>query len=67
MPSVIYKKKNVKSKNQIICEIEGTFLDDFAVLVYDQAGSIWIEKYAETLDDATKLADQLFEEVCKQY
>jgi hypothetical protein len=62
-----YKTKKVNSINTIICEIEKTFMDNFSVLIYDQEGGVFIERFADTYSDATKIADKLFFSVCKKY
>jgi hypothetical protein len=63
----IYKSKKVNSINTITCEIEESFMDNFSVLLYDNEGGVWIEKFAPTYEKATQLADKLFEKICKEY
>jgi hypothetical protein len=63
----IYKTKKVNSFNTITCEIEETFMNNFSILVYDQEGGIWIEKFADNYLDAVKIADKLFLNCCNKY
>jgi hypothetical protein len=63
----IYKTKQVNSINTITCEIEETYMDNYSVLVYDNEGGIFIEKFENTLQNAKELADKLFNLVCKKY
>ena len=63
----IYKTQKVNSINTITCEIEKTFLDNFSILIYDEEGEIWIEKFADTYLQSVEIADKLFLSVCKKY
>lgn len=65
--ATIYKTKKVNSINTITCEIEETFMNNFSVLVYDEEGGVFIEKFADTYLKATEVADKLFLSVCKKY
>jgi len=65
--STIYKTKKINSINTITCEIEETFMNNFSVLVYDEEGGVFIEKFANTYLKATEVADKLFSSVCKKY
>lgn len=67
MTTTIYKSKKVNSINIINCEIEKTFMDNFSVLVYDNEGGIFIEKFADNYTKAIEVADKLFLNVCKKY
>ncbi len=63
----IYKTKKVNTINTITCEIEKTFMDNFSVLVYDNDGGVFTERFADTYLIATELADKLFLSICKKY
>ncbi len=65
--SEIYKTKKVNSINTITCMIEETYMDNFSVLIYDEEGGVWIEKFASTYLDAVEIAEKLFLKVCKKY
>ncbi len=65
--STIYKSKKVNSINEITVEIEETFMNNWSILVYDQEGGIFIEKFADNYDAAVVVADKLFNKICKQY
>lgn len=67
MTTTIYKSKKVNSINIITCEIEKTFMDNFSVLVYDEEGGVFIERFADNYLQATEVADKLFSNVCKKY
>lgn len=67
MTKTIYKTKKVNSINTITCEIEQTFMDNFSVLMYDDEGGLWIEKFCDTFLESIQLADKLFSNVCKKY
>ena len=62
----IYKQK-VNSINTITVEIEKTFMNNYSVLCYDEENGIFIEKFADNYTDASKIADELFNKVCKDY
>ena len=63
----IYKTKQVNSINTITCEIEETYINNFSILVYDNEGGIFTEKFADTFQDAKEVADKLFNQVCNKY
>jgi hypothetical protein len=42
-------------------------MNNFSVLVYDEEGGVFIEKFADTYLKATEIADKLFLSVCKKY
>jgi hypothetical protein len=63
----IYKSKKVNSINTVTCEIEETFMNNFSILVYDEQGGVWVEKFAPTYEKATQLANKLFEKICNEY
>lgn len=67
MENNIYKTKKVNSINTITCEIEETFMNNFSVLVYDDENEVFIEKFADTIEEAKNKADKLFLKVCNQY
>jgi hypothetical protein len=67
MTTTIYKSKKVNSINTITCEIEETFMDNYSIVVYDQEGGIFIERFADNYSKATEVADKLFSNVCKKY
>ena len=63
----IYKTKKVNTFNTVTCEIEETFMDTFSILVYDEDGGVFLEKFSKTYEEAKKIADSLFEKVCSKY
>jgi hypothetical protein len=65
--ATIYKTKKVNSINTIICEIEETYMNNFSVLIYDEEGGVFIEKFADSYLKATEVADKLFLSICKKY
>jgi hypothetical protein len=65
--TTIYKTKKVNSINTITCEIEESYMNNFSILVYDNEGGIFIEKFADTFQDAKQTADKLFNKVCNKY
>lgn len=65
--STIYKTNKVNSINEITIEIEETFMNNWSILAYDQEGGVFIEKFADTYEEAVVIADKLFIKVCKQY
>jgi hypothetical protein len=67
MESTIYKTKKVNSINTITCEIEQTFMNNYSILVYDEQGGIYLEKFADTREKAEIKADKLFLNACNQY
>jgi hypothetical protein len=67
MTTTIYKSKKVNSINTITCEIEETFMDNYSIVVYDQEGGVFIERFAENYLKAIEVADKLFSNVCKKY
>ena len=56
---MIYLDKKINSINSIIIEIEQDFNDSYSVIAYDLEGLIWIEKFADNMQDAQKLAQKL--------
>lgn len=67
MTTTIYKQQKVNSINTLICEIEESYNDNFSIIVYDEEGGVWIEKFADTYTKAVEVAEKLFAKVCKQY
>lgn len=67
MGNNIYKSKKVNSINTITCEIEETFMNNFSVLVYDEQEGVFIERFADTREQAEIKADKLFTKICNQY
>jgi len=67
MTQTIYKTKKVNSINTVTVEIEETFINNFSVLIYDNEGGVFIERFAKTYNEATILADKLFFNVCNKY
>ena len=65
---VTYKTKEINSLTTITVDIEKTWFDNYSVLVQNVIeGGLWIEKFADTFEDAQILADKLFIKACKQY
>ena len=65
---VTYKTKEINSLTTITVDIEKTWFDNYSVLVQNVTeGGLWIEKFADTFEDAQILADKLFIKACKQY
>jgi hypothetical protein len=63
----IYKEKKVNTINTITCVIEETYIDNYSILIFDEEGGVWIEKFADTYNEAVVIADKLFLKVCNQY
>ena len=63
----IYKTKKVNTINTITCVIEETFMDNYSILIFDEEGGVWIEKFADTYNQAVIIADKLFINVCNKY
>ena len=64
---MIYTEKKIDSINTLTIEIEKDFNDSFSVLAYDSEGLVWIEKFADTLLGAQKLAHKLENKLCKPF
>jgi hypothetical protein len=56
---MIYLTKKIDLINTLTIEIEKDFNESFSVLAYDSEGLIWIEKFADTFEQAEKLAHKL--------
>jgi hypothetical protein len=67
MISTIYKSKKVNSITVVTVLIEETYMNNFSILCYDDPGDVWVEKFADTLENAQKVADKLFSNICKQF
>ena len=63
----IYKTNQVNSINTITCEIEETFMNNFSILIYDNEGGLFVERFADTYEAAKIKADKLFNKYCNQY
>ena len=63
----IYKQKKVNSINTITVEIEETFNDNFSIIVYDEEGGVWVEKFANNYEKAVEVAEKLFTKTVNQY
>jgi len=63
----IYKEKKVNTINTITCVIEKSYIDNYSILIFDEEGGVWIEKFADTYNEAVIIADKLFLKVCNQY
>jgi hypothetical protein len=63
----IYKEKKVNTINTITCVIEETYINNYSILIFDEEGGVWIEKFANTYNEAVVIADKLFLKVCNQY
>lgn len=68
--NTVYKSKQVNSINTITCEIEdigNTVVSLFSIIVYDNEGGVFIEKFADTYTSAKNKADKLFDKIINQY
>jgi len=63
----IYKEKKVNTINTSTCVIEKSYIDNYSILIFDEEGGVWIEKFADTYNEAVIIADKLFLKVCNQY
>jgi hypothetical protein len=63
----LYKTKKINSVNTLTCEIEQTFTGDYSILIYDEEGDIFLEQFAKSYDEATPIADKLFENILTIY
>ena len=63
----IYKEKKVNTINTITCVIEKSYIDNYSILIFDEEGGVWIEKFADTYNEAVIIADKLFLKGCNQY
>jgi hypothetical protein len=62
---MIYVTKKIDLINTLTIEIEDDFTDSYSVLAYDSEGLIWIEKFADTLQEAEKIAHKLEKKLSK--
>ena len=62
----IYTTK-LDSCSTLIVEIEQTFNDNFSVIAYDDFWGIWIEKFADTFEQAKDKAKKLHSKLVKEY
>jgi hypothetical protein len=67
MESTIYIKKKLNSINTLTIEIEEAFNNNFSIVAYDNEDSVWIEKFADTYEDAKKIAEKLNIKISKEY
>ena len=67
MENIYYKTKKINCSNTLFCAIEETFNDEYSILIFDDyseyEGGIWIEKFTKTYNEATILADKLFNKI----
>jgi hypothetical protein len=64
---MIYLEKKINSINSLIIEIEQDFNNQFSVIAYDLEGLIWIEKFADNMQNAKKLAQKLEKKFIKPF
>jgi superfamily II helicase len=62
---MIYIETEINSINTLTIEIEKDFNESYSVLAYDSEGFIWIEKFADTIKGAEKIADNLYKKLIK--
>jgi hypothetical protein len=62
---MIYVTKKISTINSLTIEIEHDFTDSYSVLAFDQEGLFWIEKFADTLEEAEKIAHKLEKKLSK--
>ena len=67
MENLYYKTKEIKNSNTLFCAIEETFNDNYSILIFDDysdyEGGIFIEKFAKNYNEATSIADKLFDKI----
>jgi hypothetical protein len=64
---MIHVTKKIDLINTLTIEIEDDFTDSYSVLAYDSEGLIWIEKFADTLQEAEKIAHKLEKKLSKPF
>jgi hypothetical protein len=63
----IYATKKVNSINTITVLIEQTFMNNYSILCYDEENEIFVEKFADTYEQAEIIANNLFNKICNEY
>jgi len=64
---VFYKEKKINSINTITCIVEENFMGNFSILIFDEEGGVWVEKFANNKIDAVNVAEKLFSDICNEY
>jgi superfamily II helicase len=64
---MIYLDKKINSINSLIIEIEQDFNESYSVIAYDLEGLIWLEKFADNMQEAEKLAKKLEKKFTKPF
>ena len=67
MNSVIYKTKKINTVNTLTVEIEETFSNNYSIVIYDEEGDVFKEKFAKDYESATRIAEKLFNTEYKKY
>jgi hypothetical protein len=64
---MIYVTKKISTINSLTIEIEKDFTDSYSILAFDEEGLFWIEKFADTFEQAEKIADKLEKKFTKPF
>ena len=64
---ITYKSEKLNSINTLTIVIEEAFNDNFSILAHDEEGEIWIEKFANNLEQAKLTAEKLYNKIIKLY
>ena len=64
---MIYVTKKIDLINTLTIEIEEDFTDSYSIIACDSEGLIWIEKFADTLQEAEKIAHKLEKKLSKPF
>jgi hypothetical protein len=64
---ITYKSQKLNSINTLTIVIEESFNDNFSILAHDEEGGIWIEKFADNLEQAKITAEKLYNKITKLY
>lgn len=67
MNSVIYKTKKINTVNTLTVEIEETFSNNYSIVIYDEEGDVFKEKFSKDYESATIIAEKLFNTEYKKY
>ena len=67
MNATTINSKKVNSINTITVEIEEAFNNNFSIVVFDEQGGLFVEKFAATYEKAVEVANKMFAKACAQY
>ena len=60
---MVVKQEKVGILNEIFVEIEQDFCENYSIVAYDDANTVWFEEFATTKKQADKIADRLYKKV----